>query len=212
MVARSPSPHAEGARLQPKPSPSGCLLSSGADWRARLAQRVQFVVRHRGAAVGTVGGLVEDGAELVSLWVHPTWRGLAWGTCWCRRCWTGHGRRTTRRCGCGSPPTIDRPSACMRDAASSTQARAAGHARRPDASGGRHGLRPRPHPHQTHAASESRSPLSHGQRCPRHQLRQCPLPVAPRRSLGHRADCHAPTRAVASGDCRAQPRLIAAST
>ena len=33
-------------------------------WRRlapRLAQRVQFVVRQRGAAVGTVGGLVEDG-------------------------------------------------------------------------------------------------------------------------------------------------------
>jgi len=46
-----------------------------ADWRARLARRAQFVVRCRGEAVGTVGGVVDDGAELVSLWVHPAWRG-----------------------------------------------------------------------------------------------------------------------------------------
>jgi GNAT superfamily N-acetyltransferase len=50
-----------------------------ATWRARLAQRAQFVVRHGGAVVGTVGGLVEDGAELVSLWVHPSWRGRGVG-------------------------------------------------------------------------------------------------------------------------------------
>ena len=36
----------------------------------------------------------------------------------------GHGRQATRRCGCGSPPTMDRRSACMRDTASSAQARA----------------------------------------------------------------------------------------
>ena len=50
-----------------------------ADLRARLAQRVQFVVRHRGAAAGMVGGLVEGGAELVSLSVHPAWRGRGVG-------------------------------------------------------------------------------------------------------------------------------------
>jgi GNAT superfamily N-acetyltransferase len=49
------------------------------DWRARLTDRAQFVVRHRGEAVGTIGGVVEDGAELVSLWVHPAWRGRGVG-------------------------------------------------------------------------------------------------------------------------------------
>lgn len=49
------------------------------DWRARLACRAQFVVRSRGGAVGTAGGVVEDGAELVSLWVHPNWRGRGIG-------------------------------------------------------------------------------------------------------------------------------------
>jgi GNAT superfamily N-acetyltransferase len=49
------------------------------DWRARLTRRAQFVVRYRGGAVGTAGGVVEDGAELVSLWVHPTWRGRGVG-------------------------------------------------------------------------------------------------------------------------------------
>ncbi len=29
--------------------------------------------------MGTAGGVVEDGAELVSLWVHPTWRGRGVG-------------------------------------------------------------------------------------------------------------------------------------
>jgi GNAT superfamily N-acetyltransferase len=49
------------------------------EWRARLARRAQFVVRCRGVAVGTAGGVVEDGAELVSLWVHPGWRGRGVG-------------------------------------------------------------------------------------------------------------------------------------
>jgi GNAT superfamily N-acetyltransferase len=72
------------AALAEAPSAFGSTLAEArrlraADWRARLAQRVQFVVRHRGAAVGTVGGLVEDGVELVSLWVHPAWRGRGVG-------------------------------------------------------------------------------------------------------------------------------------
>ena len=72
------------AALAEAPSAFGSMLAEArrlraADWRARLAQRVQFVVRHRGAAVGTVAGLVEDGAELVSLWVHPAWRGRGVG-------------------------------------------------------------------------------------------------------------------------------------
>jgi GNAT superfamily N-acetyltransferase len=45
------------------------------DWRARLARRAQFVVRSGRRVVGTAGGVVDDGAELVSMWVHPTVRG-----------------------------------------------------------------------------------------------------------------------------------------
>jgi GNAT superfamily N-acetyltransferase len=72
------------AALAEAPDAFGSTLAEArrlraADWRARLAQRVQFVVRHRGTAVGTVGGLVEDGPELVSLWVHPAWRGRGAG-------------------------------------------------------------------------------------------------------------------------------------
>jgi GNAT superfamily N-acetyltransferase len=49
------------------------------DWRARLTERVHFVVRHRDEAVGLVGTAVEEGAELVSLWVSPGWRGRGVG-------------------------------------------------------------------------------------------------------------------------------------
>src|SRR5260370_9312571 len=49
------------------------------DWRARLAERAQFVVRCKRGTVGTAGGVVDDGAELVSLWVQPTWRGRGVG-------------------------------------------------------------------------------------------------------------------------------------
>jgi GNAT superfamily N-acetyltransferase len=52
-----------------------------ADWRRRLELRAQFVVRARDAAVGTAG-CVEDegpGAELVSMWVRPDWRGQGVG-------------------------------------------------------------------------------------------------------------------------------------
>ncbi len=49
------------------------------DWQTRLTHRAQFVVRCREGAVGTAAGVVEDGAELVSLWVHPTWRGRGVG-------------------------------------------------------------------------------------------------------------------------------------
>jgi GNAT superfamily N-acetyltransferase len=72
------------AALAEAPDAFGSTLADArqrraADWRASLAQRVQFVVRDRGTTVGTVGGLVEDGPELVSLWVHPAWRGQGAG-------------------------------------------------------------------------------------------------------------------------------------
>ena len=62
--------------------------------RVLAAGDVRFVGDPIAIVVAESRYLAEDGAELVSLWVHPTWRGLAWGTCWCKRCWTGHGRRT----------------------------------------------------------------------------------------------------------------------
>jgi GNAT superfamily N-acetyltransferase len=56
-------------------------LDEGA-WRARLANRAQFVARSGDAVVGTVGGIVSDdgqGAELISMWVHPSSRGVGVG-------------------------------------------------------------------------------------------------------------------------------------
>jgi GNAT superfamily N-acetyltransferase len=73
LAALAEAPYAFGSTLAEE------RRLRAATWRARLAQRVQFVVRHGGAAVGTVGGLVEDDAELVSLWVHPAWRGRGVG-------------------------------------------------------------------------------------------------------------------------------------
>ncbi len=72
------------AALADSPSAFGSTLTEerhlrASDWRARLARRAQFVVRCRREAVGTAGGVAEDGAELVSLWVHPTWRGRGVG-------------------------------------------------------------------------------------------------------------------------------------
>ncbi|MBA2753939.1 MAG: GNAT family N-acetyltransferase [Chloroflexia bacterium] len=72
------------AALADAPSAFGSTLAAErslgeVDWRARLARRAQFVVRCRGEAVGTAGGMVEDGADLVSMWVHPAWRGRGVG-------------------------------------------------------------------------------------------------------------------------------------
>lgn len=72
------------AALAEAPSAFGSTLAEerrlqASEWRARLARRAQFVVRCRSGAVGTAGGVVEDGAELVSLWVHPDWRGRGVG-------------------------------------------------------------------------------------------------------------------------------------
>ncbi len=72
------------AALAEAPGAFGSTLAEerrlrAATWRARLARRAQFVARHGGEPVGTAGGLVEDGAELVSLWVHPSWRGRGVG-------------------------------------------------------------------------------------------------------------------------------------
>lgn len=74
LAALAEAPFAFGSTLADERT-----LSAG-DWRARLAARAQFVVRQQRDVVGTVGGVVEDGvAELVSLWVHPTWRGRGVG-------------------------------------------------------------------------------------------------------------------------------------
>ena len=73
LAALAEAPHAFGSTLAEE------RRLRAADWRVRLARRAQFVVRSQQRAVGTVGGLVEDGAELVSLWVHPAWRGRGVG-------------------------------------------------------------------------------------------------------------------------------------
>ncbi len=73
LAALAEAPHAFGSTLAEE------RRLREADWRARLARRAQFVVRSQRTAVGTVGGVVEDGAELVSLWVRPAWRGRGVG-------------------------------------------------------------------------------------------------------------------------------------
>src|SRR5581483_3549252 len=50
------------------------------DWRSKLQQRTQFVVRSGSAVGGTAGCSVdEEGAELIAMWVHPDWRGQGVG-------------------------------------------------------------------------------------------------------------------------------------
>jgi len=56
LAALAEAPYAFGSTLAEE------RRLQAATWRARLAQRPQFVVRHGGEAVGTRGGLVEDGA------------------------------------------------------------------------------------------------------------------------------------------------------
>src|SRR5262245_47751224 len=52
-----------------------------ADGRRGLEGRAQFVVSSGGVAVGTAGGVegAGPGAELVSMWVRPGWRGRGVG-------------------------------------------------------------------------------------------------------------------------------------
>lgn len=53
---------------------------SEAQWRQRLTDRAQFVVRQGGQAIGTAGAYAEDGAaHLVAMWVAPDWRGRGVG-------------------------------------------------------------------------------------------------------------------------------------
>lgn len=77
IAALTDAPSAFGSTL------AGELLLDERDWRARLAHRAQFVVRCGEEAMGTVGGVAksgpESGSELVSLWVHPDWRGRGVG-------------------------------------------------------------------------------------------------------------------------------------
>jgi len=57
------------------------LVLTDQAWRAKFEHRVQFVVRSGMAAVGTAGCAVDDGdgPELISMWVHPDWRGQGVG-------------------------------------------------------------------------------------------------------------------------------------
>jgi GNAT superfamily N-acetyltransferase len=74
LAALAEAPRAFGSRLTDE------RRLRPADWRRRLAGRAQFLVRHAGQAVGTVGGIDDgDGAELVSMWVAPAWRGRGVG-------------------------------------------------------------------------------------------------------------------------------------
>jgi GNAT superfamily N-acetyltransferase len=68
------------AALAEAPSAFGSSLASERrltehEWRTRLSNRAQFVVQCAERTVGTAGGVVDDGAELVSMWVHPDTRG-----------------------------------------------------------------------------------------------------------------------------------------
>ena len=70
------------ASLEDSPSAFGSQLAdergrTDASWRARLANRTQFVAWDEGRLIATVGCLPwEDGAiELVSMWVAPAARG-----------------------------------------------------------------------------------------------------------------------------------------
>jgi len=75
------------AALAEAPAAFGSTLAAErrlrpAAWRARLAGRAQFAVRCGEALVGTVGGFADaasGGAELVSMWVQPAWRGQGVG-------------------------------------------------------------------------------------------------------------------------------------
>jgi len=72
------------AALADAPTAFGSTLARespmrAADWRDRLSRGAQFVVRCQREPVGTAGGVVEGDAQLVSMWVHPGWRGRGVG-------------------------------------------------------------------------------------------------------------------------------------
>jgi GNAT superfamily N-acetyltransferase len=70
LAALEDAPAAFGSRLEVE------RRRDGAEWRARLERRTQFVAREGDRAVATVGCLDGDGAvELVSMWVAPAVRG-----------------------------------------------------------------------------------------------------------------------------------------
>jgi GNAT superfamily N-acetyltransferase len=74
LAALTGAPEAFGSTL------ADTVRLAEVDWRRRLAGRAQFVVRQAGRAVGTVGGIVENGTpELISMWVDPDWRGRGVG-------------------------------------------------------------------------------------------------------------------------------------
>ena len=54
------------------------LARTDEDWESSLYERVQFVARSGADLIGTVGGVIgtaDGAAELVSMWVAPSWRG-----------------------------------------------------------------------------------------------------------------------------------------
>jgi GNAT superfamily N-acetyltransferase len=76
LAALLDAPHAFGSTLEDerRVTPAG--------WRRRLADRAQYVARLDDEVVGTAGGVTTargGGAELVSMWVHPTARGQGVG-------------------------------------------------------------------------------------------------------------------------------------
>jgi len=74
--ALSDAPHAFGSTLQRERS------LSEEQWRSRLARGPLFVARLGEAAIGMAGGVPGVGplgAELVSMWVEPAWRGAGIG-------------------------------------------------------------------------------------------------------------------------------------
>ena len=75
LASLADAPSAFGSRLERE------RLRDESEWRARLADRTQFVAMIDGRAVGTVGArsLPAGETELVSLWVAPGARGSGVG-------------------------------------------------------------------------------------------------------------------------------------
>jgi GNAT superfamily N-acetyltransferase len=75
LEALADAPHAFGSTLAQEQQ------RTEADWQQRLERRAQFVACSHDIAAGTAGCVEgkEAGAELVSMWVRPGWRGRGVG-------------------------------------------------------------------------------------------------------------------------------------